>query len=40
VLCHRADHAASKYLKDSVRIPKLRDETIKETVSRITNKIL
>ncbi|KAI8470006.1 MAG: hypothetical protein J3K34DRAFT_521690 [Monoraphidium minutum] len=40
VLVHRADHAASKYLKDVVRLPKLRDETLKEAVSRITTRIM
>jgi len=32
----RADHAASKYLKDNMKVPKVRDETIKETLGRFT----
>ena len=35
VLCHRADHAASKYLKDCAHVPKLREETLKEAVGRL-----
>jgi hypothetical protein len=35
VLCHRADHGASKYLKETVKVPKLRDETFKETAARL-----
>jgi hypothetical protein len=33
--CCRADHAASKYLKQSMKIPKVRDEgSVKETLKR------
>jgi len=35
VLCHRADHTASKYLKDVVKVPKLREETLTEGVKRL-----
>jgi hypothetical protein len=37
LLCRcRADHAASKYLKESIKVPKARDETIGETFGRLT----
>eukprot|EP00879_Flechtneria_rotunda_P010898 GHRR01011389.1.p1 GENE.GHRR01011389.1~~GHRR01011389.1.p1 ORF type:complete len:173 (+),score=92.41 GHRR01011389.1:70-519(+) len=36
VLCHRADHAASKYLKDQFKVPKARDATISEALGRFT----
>jgi hypothetical protein len=36
VLCHRADHAASKYLKDKVGVGKARDETLAELAARLT----
>ncbi|WIA21715.1 hypothetical protein OEZ85_000881 [Tetradesmus obliquus] len=36
VLCHRADHAASKYLKEQIKVPKARDATIGETFGRLT----
>jgi hypothetical protein len=35
VLAHRADHAASKYLKDAARLPKAREETLGEMASRL-----
>lgn len=33
---YRADHAASKYLKDTMKVPKARDQTIKEALGRFT----
>lgn len=35
VLAHRADHSASKYLKDAARLPKAREETLGEMASRL-----
>jgi hypothetical protein len=34
--CCRADHAASKYLKEHIKVPKARDATIGETFGRLT----
>jgi hypothetical protein len=34
--CCRADHAASKYLKEHIKVPKARDATLGETFGRLT----
>lgn len=35
LLCHRADHVASKYLKESCKLPKAREETLSEKAKRM-----
>jgi hypothetical protein len=33
----RAEHAASKHLKETYKLPKAREETLKEALKRITH---
>ncbi len=35
ILCHRADHPASKYLKTNFKLPKAREETLGEMAKRL-----